>query len=66
MGRDLFPALLALAQWGDKYLTGAAGPPLDWRHADCGEPVTVSARCAAGHDVPVNQLSAVIPRRSSG
>jgi DNA-binding HxlR family transcriptional regulator len=63
MGRDLFPALLALAQWGDKYLTGEAGPPLEWRHTDCGAAVTTEVRCAAGHEVAINQLSASLPPR---
>jgi DNA-binding HxlR family transcriptional regulator len=62
MGRDLFPALLALAQWGDKYLTGEPGPPLQWLHQDCGAAVTTEVRCAAGHEVPVGELS-VRPRR---
>ena len=64
MGRDLFPALIALAQWGDKYLAGPAGPPLRWRHADCGAAVTAEVRCADGHDVPVGELavSAARPR----
>ena len=57
MGLDLFPALIAFAQWGDKYLAGPAGPPLLWRHADCGEPVTAEVRCAAGHQVPVAELA---------
>ena len=64
MGRDLFPALLALAQWGDKYLTGEAGPPLDWRHRECGATVTTTVTCAAGHDVPVGELSVRARRRS--
>lgn len=63
MGRDLFPALLALAQWGDKYLTGEAGPPLEWRHSDCGQPVTTTVVCAGGHDVPVNELTVRARRR---
>ena len=57
MGRDLFPALIALAQWGDKYLTGPSGPPLRWRHAGCGAPVAAEVRCAEGHDVPVHELA---------
>jgi DNA-binding HxlR family transcriptional regulator len=56
-GLDLFPALLALAGWGDKYLAGAAGPPLLFRHAGCGAPVAAVVRCAAGHDVPVYELA---------
>lgn len=63
MGLDLFPALIALAQWGDKYLAGPAGPPLRWRHANCGEPVSAEVRCAAGHDVPVRELSVSAARR---
>ena len=63
MGLDLFPALVALAQWGDKYLAGPSGPPLTWRHDGCGEPVGAKVVCAAGHDVPVSELSVgVAPR----
>jgi DNA-binding HxlR family transcriptional regulator len=65
MGRDLFPALLALAQWGDKYLTGEPGPPLQWLHQDCGAAVTTEVRCAAGHEVPVGELRVRARRRSS-
>ena len=64
MGLDLFPALVALAQWGDKYLAGPSGPPLTWRHAECGEPVAAKVVCAAGHEVPVAQLSVGVTRRS--
>jgi DNA-binding HxlR family transcriptional regulator len=63
MGHDLFPAILALAQWGDKYLTGEAGPPLDWRHKDCGAAVTTSVTCAAGHEVPLREMSVNLPPR---
>jgi DNA-binding HxlR family transcriptional regulator len=62
MGLDLLPALMALAQWGDTYLSGPVGPPLLWRHAGCGEPVRAEVRCAAGHEVPVGEL-AVRPAR---
>jgi DNA-binding HxlR family transcriptional regulator len=61
MGRDLFPALLALAQWGDKYLTGEPGPPLQWRHAECGAEVFTKVACADGHEVPINELSVSLP-----
>lgn len=63
MGTDLFPALLALARWGDKYLTGEAGPPLHWLHKDCGAAVTTTVRCAAGHDVPLGEMSVNLPPR---
>jgi hypothetical protein len=57
MGRDLLPVALALMQWGDRYLTGTRGGPLDLTHTDCGEPVDVQVRCAIGHDVPLDELS---------
>jgi hypothetical protein len=63
MGLDLFPTLIALAQWGDKYLTGASGPPLLWRHAECGAPVSAEVRCADGHPVPVGEVAVSRARR---
>ena len=46
MGTDFFPALVALMQWGDRWLGPAR---VDLRHGDCGEPITAELRCAAGH-----------------
>jgi DNA-binding HxlR family transcriptional regulator len=65
MGRDLVPALLALIQWGDQYLSGPAGPPLTLRHAHCGAAVQASVTCTEGHNVPLSELSisAARPRR---
>jgi DNA-binding HxlR family transcriptional regulator len=51
-GRDLFPVLTALLEWGDKYAAGPAGPILTLTHRDCGAAVTLAMRCAAGHEVP--------------
>lgn len=48
-GRDLRPVLLALMQWGDEHLAGAAGPPMLVEHVECGTPVHVEVRCADGH-----------------
>src|SRR5450755_5151541 len=47
-GADLFPALAALMQWGDRWLSSSGGP-IELRHRGCGEPVEVELRCAAGH-----------------
>jgi DNA-binding HxlR family transcriptional regulator len=35
-GRDLWPALVALMQWGDQHLAGETGAPLALAHRDCG------------------------------
>jgi len=52
-GHELLPVLLALLQWGATHIPGG-GPRLT--HADCGEPVALVTRCAAGHDVPEEDL----------
>ena len=36
MGRDLWPSIVALLQFGDKHLAPAAGPPMLLLHRDCG------------------------------
>jgi DNA-binding HxlR family transcriptional regulator len=54
-GVDLFPALAALMQWGDRWLT-ARGGPVKLRHRNCGEQVDVHLLCRGGHDVNVDEL----------
>jgi DNA-binding HxlR family transcriptional regulator len=48
-GRDLYPTLVALMQWGDTYLTEDGVPPLALRHRECDAPVHVELVCAEGH-----------------
>ena len=48
-GLDLYPVLVALMEWGDRYESGADGPPVLLRHRDCGEPVQLQLSCRAGH-----------------
>ncbi|GAA3670109.1 helix-turn-helix domain-containing protein [Nonomuraea antimicrobica] len=50
-GRDLYPLLVALMHWGDKHLAGEQGPPVLLTHRDCGAPIELRFRCAAGHEV---------------
>jgi DNA-binding HxlR family transcriptional regulator len=47
MGLDLWPALVSLMQWGDRYLSGDAGPPLQLEHEGCGGTITIDRTCAA-------------------
>ena len=47
-GKDLFPSMLALMEFGDKWLRGDAPPPLQLIHLRCGHecnPVTVCSEC---------------------
>ncbi|HST80873.1 MAG TPA: helix-turn-helix domain-containing protein [Kineosporiaceae bacterium] len=48
-GWDLWPVLMALAQWGEEYTLGPEGPVLDVRHAECDAPVRVIVECSAEH-----------------
>jgi DNA-binding HxlR family transcriptional regulator len=57
-GADLFPTLAALMQWGDRWIDDRGGP-VELRHQECGEPVTVELRCAAGHLVGPGELDLV-------
>ncbi|MBV8984325.1 MAG: helix-turn-helix transcriptional regulator, partial [Acidimicrobiia bacterium] len=36
MGLDLWPVLISLLRWGDKWEAGKAGPPVEVRHKGCG------------------------------
>lgn len=48
-GRDLYPVLTALRQWGEQYELDEDGTPVDVHHRDCGATVGVQLVCAAGH-----------------
>jgi len=61
-GGDLFPALVALMQWGNRWLDDHGGP-VELRHRDCGEQVEVQLTCAAGHSVGSNELDLAKHRR---
>ena len=43
--------LVAVPDWGDRYLADPEGPPLSFAHRDCGAEVRVELRCAEGHGV---------------
>jgi DNA-binding HxlR family transcriptional regulator len=61
-GVDLLPALVALMQWGDRWLDRSGGP-VELRHRGCDEPVRVELRCGAGHPVGASELDLVARRR---
>ena len=46
-GRDLQPTLISLMQWGDRWLAGRAGPPLQIEHTGCGH--VAQAELVCGH-----------------
>ncbi|MBZ5738595.1 winged helix-turn-helix transcriptional regulator [Nocardioides mangrovi] len=48
-GFDLYPVLVAIADWGARYLADPAGPPVEVEHRGCGELVHAELVCEAGH-----------------
>ena len=54
-GLDLYPVLIAVGEWGDRYLADPEGPPLEFAHRACAAPVHTEIHCAAGHHVRANR-----------
>jgi DNA-binding HxlR family transcriptional regulator len=52
-GRDFMPVVWAMFEWGRRHLDGGT---LRLTHLRCGEEATVEIRCAAGHEVPADEL----------
>ncbi len=55
-GRDLWPVIIALKSWGDRWLDGPAETPIKLTHTDCGQvtrPQLVCSDCGE----PIHALS---------
>jgi DNA-binding HxlR family transcriptional regulator len=63
-GFDLYPVLIAVAEWGNRYLAEPEGPPLEFVHRDCGSPVRSEIHCAGGHRIA--DYREVLPRPGPG
>jgi DNA-binding HxlR family transcriptional regulator len=50
-GFDLYPVLVAVADWGDRYLADPAGSPVEFTHRGCGAELHAVLECAHGHRV---------------
>ncbi len=48
-GLELFPVVVALMTWGDKFAGGPEGAPVLLTHRDCGAAVHLELTCTAGH-----------------
>jgi DNA-binding HxlR family transcriptional regulator len=48
-GRDLYPAIVLLMQWGDRWANGGGEPPLQLIHRPCGcqtQPTLICDQCS--------------------
>ncbi|WP_448628432.1 winged helix-turn-helix transcriptional regulator [Geodermatophilus sp. URMC 64] len=60
-GIDLYPTLVALMEWGDRYLADGAGM-MELRHRDCGAPVHLTLTCEDGHALDSAREVTPVPR----
>jgi DNA-binding HxlR family transcriptional regulator len=63
-GFDIYPVLVAVKAWGDRYLADPEGPPLTFVHRDCGAEVHAEIHCADGHELA--EPRDVLPRPGPG
>ena len=62
-GRDLFPVLVALQNWGDRW-ESPSGAPIVLYHRDCEEPVGAALTCATcGGEIHAGNVR---PRKGPG
>ena len=60
-GIDLYPTLVALMQWGDRYLADG-DQPVELEHKDCGSTVHLALVCDAGHQLSGAREVRPVPR----
>lgn len=69
-GLDLYPILMSMFRWGDKYYANAGGPPLLFHHKTCGHDfhsVVVCSECngeLTPREVDVRSGPGLKPRRA--
>lgn len=62
-GMDVYPVILTLLHWGDRWLAGRAGPPLLLFHHPCGQPLAPIVVCdCCGGDLDPHEVSFRRPR----
>ncbi len=44
-GIDLYPVIVALLRWGDRWMAGPEGPPIELLHKSCGSHVMPALTC---------------------
>ncbi len=63
-GRDIFPIVVALLQWGDKYLAGSRGPSIVLKHTRCGDDADPLLICRTCRE-PI-ELGEILPTSGPG
>lgn len=56
-GRDIYPILIAMMEWGDKWYASPEGPPLLLTHKPCNNPLKHRVACTAcGEDITIGDM----------
>lgn len=63
-GLDVYPIMVAISDWGTRYLENPDGAPIEFGHRDCGAQVHAVLECDSGHRV--DEVRDVIPRPGPG
>jgi DNA-binding HxlR family transcriptional regulator len=63
-GIELYPVLMTLAKWGDNWMAGDDGPPIEYTHTKCNHAMTVILCCSeCGEEINPKE---VIPKVGPG
>jgi DNA-binding HxlR family transcriptional regulator len=58
-GRDLYPVIVSLTRWGDRWMAGEDGPPLRLVHRGCGREIMPALTCPeCGEPVAARDMQA--------
>lgn len=60
-GFEFVDVLMVMAQWGDRWTAGTAGPPVLRRHRGCGKVTQIELRCADCGEIVTSSDVAVEP-----
>lgn len=63
-GLDLYPIIMTMARWGDKWQDDGNGPPLEYKHLSCGHK-TQPVMCCSECEQPL-QAKEVLPQVGPG
>jgi DNA-binding HxlR family transcriptional regulator len=62
-GADLYPIVIALLGWGDRWMTDGRPPPVELRHRECGATIHPELACpSCGDWVGPKDMEAVVVR----
>jgi DNA-binding HxlR family transcriptional regulator len=70
-GRDLYPVIVSLVGWGDRWMAGDDGPPIELIHRDCGQVVAPTLACphcntrVTAHDMTSRLGPALAPKEET-